>query len=64
MRLAEAPSFGKPIVVYDAISVGAQSYLSLAREIIGRSGKAPADAGESLGKVELADVTPPVPAES
>ncbi len=64
VRLAEAPSFGKPIVVYDAISVGAQSYLSLAREIIGRSGKAPADAGESLGKVELADVTPPVPAES
>ena len=36
VRLAEAPSFGKPIVVYDILSVGAQSYLALAQEIIGR----------------------------
>jgi chromosome partitioning protein len=36
VRLAEAPSFGKPIVVYDVLSVGAQSYIALAREIIGR----------------------------
>ncbi|CAN5895131.1 AAA family ATPase [soil metagenome] len=34
VRLAEAPSFGKPIVLYDLLSVGAQSYLALAREII------------------------------
>jgi chromosome partitioning protein len=38
VRLAEAPSFGKPIVLYDALSVGAQSYLELAREFIARSG--------------------------
>ena len=33
VRLAEAPSFGRPIILYDALSVGAQSYLSLAKEI-------------------------------
>jgi chromosome partitioning protein len=33
VRLAEAPSFGKPIAMYDIMSVGSQSYLSLAREL-------------------------------
>lgn len=37
VRLAEAPSFGKPIVVYDILSAGSQSYLSLAKEVIGRT---------------------------
>jgi chromosome partitioning protein len=36
VRLAEAPSFGKPIVLYDILSSGAQSYLALAREVITR----------------------------
>jgi chromosome partitioning protein len=34
IRLAEAPSFGKPIALYDVLSSGARGYLSLAREII------------------------------
>lgn len=34
VRLAEAPSFGKPALLYDATSVGAKNYLSFAREII------------------------------
>ena len=34
VRLSEAPSFGKPILLYDAASAGAQSYFELAREII------------------------------
>jgi chromosome partitioning protein len=34
IRLSEAPSFGKPILLYDATSTGAQSYFDLAREII------------------------------
>jgi chromosome partitioning protein len=34
IRLAEAPSFGKPIVLYDIKSKGAEAYLSLAEEII------------------------------
>jgi chromosome partitioning protein len=34
IRLSEAPSHGKPVLLYDAQSKGAQGYLSLAREVI------------------------------
>jgi chromosome partitioning protein len=34
VRLAEAPSFGKPILLYDVRSRGAESYLQLAKEIL------------------------------
>ena len=34
VRLGEAPSFGKPILLYDAGSMGAQSYIALAKEIL------------------------------
>ncbi|MEO7521584.1 MAG: AAA family ATPase [Gemmatimonas sp.] len=34
IRLAEAPSFGKPILVYDVASVGAQAYMAVARELM------------------------------
>ena len=34
IRLGEAPSFGKPILLYDATSTGARSYIELAREIM------------------------------
>lgn len=34
IRLSEAPSFGKPILLYDATSMGAQSYIELAKEIM------------------------------
>jgi chromosome partitioning protein len=37
VRLAEAPSFGKPILLYDVQSVGAKSYLSVAQELIKRT---------------------------
>ncbi len=36
VRLAEAPSFGKPIHLYDSKSHGAQDYRSLAKEIINK----------------------------
>jgi chromosome partitioning protein len=36
VKLAETPSFGKPIVLYDITSKGAISYGLLAREVIGR----------------------------
>lgn len=36
VRLSEAPSHGKPVILYDIRSSGAQSYLSLAEEIIRR----------------------------
>ena len=38
VRLSECPSFGKPIILYDADSRGAESYLDLAREIMGNHG--------------------------
>jgi len=36
VRLAEAPSFGKPIILYDAASVGAQAYMNVAKELMER----------------------------
>jgi len=36
VRLAEAPSHGKPIVTYDVRSRGAESYIQLAKEILDR----------------------------
>ncbi|GIW56711.1 AAA family ATPase [Rhodocaloribacter litoris] len=34
VRLSEAPSFGKPVLLYDATSIGARNYIALAREIL------------------------------
>lgn len=34
VRLAEAPSYGKPIILYDAKSRGAESYIQLAKEVM------------------------------
>jgi chromosome partitioning protein len=36
VRLAEAPSHGKPVILYDALSIGAKHYLDLANEILER----------------------------
>ena len=34
VRLSEAPSFGKPIILYDILSTGAENYMALAREVL------------------------------
>jgi chromosome partitioning protein len=47
VRLAEAPSYGKPIITYDAHSKGAEAYSQLAREIIHESKSAGSRAGSS-----------------
>ncbi len=47
VRLAEAPSFGKPIILYDALSAGAKSYLALAQEICRR-----VDAGDATQRAK------------
>lgn len=39
IRLAEAPSYGLPINLYDPKSTGAESYMALAKEVIGRKEK-------------------------
>jgi chromosome partitioning protein len=38
VRLSEAPSHGKPIILYDITSRGASAYLELARELLQRGG--------------------------
>lgn len=34
VRLSEAPGFGKPIILYDAVSTGTRHYMELAREVL------------------------------
>jgi chromosome partitioning protein len=36
VRVSEAPSFGKPVIMYDVASAGAKSYLQLAQEVMHR----------------------------
>lgn len=37
VRLSESPSYGKPVVLYDADSIGSQNYMQLAQELITRN---------------------------
>lgn len=37
VRISEAPSFGKPIILYDAVSSGSKNYISLASELLLRN---------------------------
>lgn len=37
IRLSEAPSFGKPVILYDALCAGANNYLELAKELLNRN---------------------------
>jgi chromosome partitioning protein len=53
IRLAEAPSYGKPALLYDVRSRGAESYIRLAKELMDRSMKSqPADASASPSENE------------
>lgn len=36
VRLSEAPSFGKPVILYDAVCAGAENYMKLAEEVLDR----------------------------
>ena len=38
VKLGESPSFGKPIILYDASSTGAQNYMNLVSEILNQNG--------------------------
>ncbi len=58
VRLAEAPSFGQPIVTYDVLSAGAQSYLALARELLGNLAKAPVDDAAPVSRRSSAPFEP------
>jgi len=37
VRISEAPSYGKPVILYDAVSTGSQNYISLAAELLERN---------------------------
>jgi len=37
VRISEAPSFGKPIILYDAVSIGSKNYMALASELLERN---------------------------
>ena len=39
IKLSESPSYGKPVVLYDAASKGSVNYLNLARELLQRNDK-------------------------
>ena len=41
VRLSEAPSYGKPIILYDVMNNGTANYLNLAKEVLERNGLAP-----------------------
>lgn len=41
IRLSEAPSHGKPIILYDVMNNGTSNYLNLAKEVLQRNGLAP-----------------------
>jgi len=67
VRLAEAPSFGKPILLYDVQSVGAKSYLALANELMSRVAAGPAAAAADLEAegspgLPVSEAIPEVPA--
>jgi len=39
IKISEAPSFGKPVIMYDADSKGSLNYLNLAREVLQKNGE-------------------------
>jgi chromosome partitioning protein len=39
VKISESPSFGKPVVVYDNLSIGAKNYTELANEFLKRNGR-------------------------
>lgn len=54
IRLAEAPSFGQPALVYDARSKGAESYIRLAKELLNRHNLRAAQAANAPETTEAA----------
>lgn len=51
VRLSEAPSHGKPVLLYDALSIGSKNYMDLATEILQRDGKlSGVEVGADAGK--------------
>ena len=58
-RLAEAPSFGKPIIYYDPYSAGAAAYEVLAQELLERLGLKTTDAANEMDPMAPPDFAAP-----
>jgi chromosome partitioning protein len=58
VRLGESPSFGKPILLYDAASIGSRSYLALAKELMQKNGNAEPAADRKSGDAYSIPVEP------
>jgi chromosome partitioning protein len=56
IRLAEAPSYGKPVLLYDVRSRGAESYIRLAKELMSRIQAKTAAAAQPI--IEPAEAVP------
>lgn len=71
VRVAESPSFGKPVLLYDVMSTGAKNYMALAREVLQRNVEilsdgsdrpdmfrsAPKDGGPSVENADMPDAS-------
>src|SRR3954451_5113082 len=53
VRLAEAPSFGQPIIAYDPRSRGAEAYIQLAKEVLAHDKRARSEPAQSTGQGAL-----------
>jgi chromosome partitioning protein len=63
VRLSEAPSFGMPVLLYDAMSVGTRNYMALARELLRNNQRFLHDAAAAEGpsSAPVATVATPEP---
>jgi len=61
VRLAEAPSHGKPTLVYDVRSRGAESYIRLAKEILGGEARRRRQAEAAAAQAAAAEIQPQAP---
>ena len=59
VRLAEAPSFGKPIVLYDVQSIGAQAYIAVADELMRREASSRPEKMSHVAHSSIPSATPP-----
>ncbi len=48
IKISEAPSFGKPVIMYDAESKGSLNYLNLAREVLQKNGDTKIPANQKI----------------
>ena len=63
IRLAEAPSFGKPCLIYDPESTGTKAYLKLAKEIIERDSNSEESSSNNINLSKLVPKRNQVPEE-